>query len=119
VAVVLLFQEGSMFRRLLAAAVIVALAVETQAATVEQKKYAYSYEAAWDTRSDHEYVICSESPRSSLVTELHPPPIAIRFGSDPITDPVHSCIETAPAVIPSLIHPFWELLRWNFQRLLP
>ena len=101
------------------AAVIVALAVETQAATVEQKKYAYSYEAARDTRSDHEYVICSESPRSSLVTELHLPPIAIRFGSDSITDPVHSCIETAPAVIPSLIHPFWELLRWNFQRLLP
>jgi outer membrane protein OmpA-like peptidoglycan-associated protein len=81
------------------AAVIVALAVESQASTVAQKKYVYMYDAARDTGSGQEYVICAEPPRPSLVPELRPPPIAIRFedhasalplNSSPVTRPVET-----------------------------
>jgi outer membrane protein OmpA-like peptidoglycan-associated protein len=72
------------------AAVIVALAVESQASTVAQKKYVYMYDAARDTGSGQEYVICAEPPRPSLVPELRPPPIAIRFEDHATALPLNS-----------------------------
>jgi outer membrane protein OmpA-like peptidoglycan-associated protein len=71
-------------------AVIVSLAVESQASTVAQKKYVYMYDAARDTGSCLEYVICVEPPRSPLVPELKPPPIAISFGAHASALPLHS-----------------------------
>lgn len=78
------------------AAVIVALAVESQASTVAQKKYVYMYDAARDTGSGQEYVICAEPPRPSLVPELRPPPIAIRFEDHATALPLNSSPVTRP-----------------------
>lgn len=79
------------------AAVIVALVVESQASTVAQKTYVYMYDAARDTRSGQEYVICGEPPRPPLVPELKPPPIAIRFVDHAYASPLDSSPGISPA----------------------
>ena len=81
------------------AAVILVLAVESQATTVLQKSYGYRYEPAQDMGSDGEYVICAANPRSPLVPELKAPQLELRLGGQAIahqhlTDPVNIPSET-------------------------
>lgn len=83
-----------MGRLVIALMLILSLATAGRAATVCEKAYGYYYETARDTASDHEYVICNEPPRSPLVPELKPPPLAIRFGQN--TTPAESSAEAAP-----------------------
>lgn len=57
--------------------------MQGHAATVLQKDYTYRYGSARDTADGRQFVICANQPRTSLIAELSPPPIAVRFGSDP------------------------------------
>jgi outer membrane protein OmpA-like peptidoglycan-associated protein len=102
---VLSFQEEKMVKYLTMMVIIVSLAVESQASTVAQKKYAYVYDAVRGTGSGQEYVICVEPPRSPLVPELKPPSISLRFGDQasslpPLSTPVARVEETASRSCP-------------------
>lgn len=77
------------------------LSIQCHAATVLQKGYSYSYEFARDTTDNRQFVICANRSRTTLVPELSPPPIAVRFTSDsekPSAPPEEPrAAETAPA----------------------
>ncbi len=76
-----------MGRLIIAMALTLLLAMQSHASTVVQKGYGYHYESARDAASCRQFVICENQPRASLVPELSPPSIALRFGSDPASAP--------------------------------
>jgi outer membrane protein OmpA-like peptidoglycan-associated protein len=91
-----LFEEGKVARIIIALMMTLLIVAESRASTVCEKGYGYRYETARDAGSDHEYVICEETPRTPLVPELKPPPIAIRFGNDASIQHAHSTPVTGP-----------------------
>ena len=72
-----------MARFLIAITVTLLLAMQSHASTVLQKSYVYHYESARGAADNRQFVICENSLQTPLVPELSPPPIAVRFGSDP------------------------------------
>lgn len=72
-----------MARLIIAMTATLLLAMQSHASTVLQKSYAYRYESARDMADGRQFVICENRPQTPLVPELSPPPIAVRFGSDP------------------------------------
>lgn len=72
-----------MVRLMVAIMATLFLSMQGHAATVLQKGYAYRYGSARDAADCRQFVICENLPRTALVAELSPPPIAVRFGSDP------------------------------------
>lgn len=79
----LLFEEEKMAKLIIAMTVTLLLALQSHASTVLQKSYAYRYESARDMADERQFVICENRPRTPLVPAHSPPPIAIRFGTDP------------------------------------
>jgi hypothetical protein len=75
--------EGKMVRLFVAMTATLFLALQSHASTVLQKSFGYRYESARGTTNCCQFVICGNQPRPSLVPELSPPSIALRFGSDP------------------------------------
>lgn len=59
------------------------MALQSHASTVLQKSYGYHYESAKDAADNRQFVICANQPRTTLVPELSPPPIAVRCTADP------------------------------------
>jgi outer membrane protein OmpA-like peptidoglycan-associated protein len=78
----LFFGEETMVRLIIAITVTLLVAMQSHASTVLQKSYGYRYESAKDAADCRQYVICGNQSRASLVPELSPPSIAIRFESD-------------------------------------
>ena len=72
-----------MIRLFVAMTATLFLALQSHASTVLQQSYGYRYESAKDAADNRQFVICANQPRTSLVPELSPPPIAVRFGTDP------------------------------------
>lgn len=72
-----------MARLIIAMTATLLLAMQSHASTVLQKSYGYRYESARDAADCRQFVICENRPRTSLVPELSPPPIALRFETDP------------------------------------
>ncbi|MRR34473.1 OmpA family protein [bacterium] len=94
-----------MVRLMVALTATLLWSMQGHAATVLQKSYVYHYESARDAADNRQFVICANPPRTSLVAELSPPPIAVRFGSDP-AKPSESPKETRSAeTVPALPVP--------------
>ena len=72
-----------MFRIIIAMTATLLWSMQGHAATVLQKSYAYRYESARDIADERQFVICDNRPRTPLVPAHSPPPIALRFGTDP------------------------------------
>ena len=89
--------EVKVARLIIAITLVLLLAEQGLTSTVCEKEYGYHYETARDAGSDREYVVCEETPRTPLVPELKPPPMAIRFGNDASIQPAHSTPETGHA----------------------
>jgi outer membrane protein OmpA-like peptidoglycan-associated protein len=98
----LFFGEEKMARLIIAMTATLLLAMQSHASTVLQKSYGYRYESARDAADGHQFVICENQPRTSLVPEFSHPPIAVRFGSDPAKTPESpketQVAETSPAL---------------------
>jgi len=76
-----------MERFIIAMTATLLLAMQSHASTVLQKSYGYRYESARGTTNCCQFVICENQPRASMVPELSPPSIALKFGSDPASAP--------------------------------
>jgi len=91
-----------MARLIIAMTATLFLALQSHAATVLQKSYGYRYESARDAADGRQFVICATQPRTALVPELSPPPIALRFDTDP-AKPSESPKETRVAETSSVL----------------
>lgn len=85
-----------MAKLIIAITVTLLLVMQSHASSVLQKSYAYRYESARDMTDDRQFVVCENRLRTPLVPELSPPPIAVRFGTDP-AKPLESPKETQVA----------------------
>lgn len=98
----LLFEEEKMAKLIIAMMVTLLLAMQSHASTVLQKSYTYRYESTRDAADNRQFIICANQPQTPLVPELSPPPIAVRFGTDPAKpseSPQETQIaETSPAL---------------------
>jgi len=72
-----------MARLIIAMIVTLLLAMQSHASTVLQKSYTYHFESARDAADNRQFVICDNRLCTPLVPELSPPPIALRFETDP------------------------------------
>jgi len=72
-----------MVRLMVALTATLLWSMQGHAATVLQKSYAYRYESARDAADNRQFVICDKRPRIPLVLKLSPPPIAVRFTTNP------------------------------------
>lgn len=72
-----------MVRLIVAITVTLLLAIQSHASTVLQKSYTYHFESTRDAADNRQFIICANQSQTPLVPELSPPPIAVRFGSDP------------------------------------
>lgn len=91
-----------MARLIIAMTATLLLAIQSHASTVLQKSYTYHFESARDAADNRQFVVCENRPRTPLVPEFSPPPIAVRFGTDPAKPPESpqetQVAETSPAL---------------------
>jgi outer membrane protein OmpA-like peptidoglycan-associated protein len=99
-----------MVRHMIALTATLLWSMQGHAATVLQKSYVYHYESARDAVDGRQFVICANKPRTFLIAELSPPPIAVRFGSDP-AKPSESSKETQAETAPALPVPETALVK--------
>ncbi|MDD2337758.1 MAG: OmpA family protein [Geobacteraceae bacterium] len=94
-----------MARLIIAMTATLLLAMQSHASTVLLKSYVYRYESVRDVADYRQFVICENRPRIPLVPELSPPPIAVRFETDPAKPPESPKETQVPEASSSLPDP--------------